>query len=93
MKSLLAQPRRLTLTLLCSAGLAVAATAVHAAVPRSDIARLDGSIGRTVDTYTDGARTGKADPFTDGADIRDPRSSFTDGAHVNDTRSSFTDGA
>jgi hypothetical protein len=95
MKTLLAQSRRLTLTLLCTAGLAVAASAVHATeltVPRDQI-RLDGSIGRTVDPYTDGARVGKVDLFTEGANIQDPRSSFTDGANINDPRSSFSDGA
>lgn len=93
MNTLLAQSRRLTLTLLCAAGLAVAASAAHAAELPTGQIRLDGSIARTVDPYTDGARVGKADPFTDGASINDPRSSFTDGAHVNDRRDPFTQGA
>ncbi|MGO4812288.1 hypothetical protein AB4156_22265 [Cupriavidus sp. 2MCAB6] len=101
----LTQPRTLAVTLLCAIGLSMAAASAHANSPVSDLARLDGSIGRTVDAFTDGARTGPRDPFTDGAHNgrRDP---FTDGAHngprdpytdgargTNEARSSFSDGA
>ncbi|MDF3834900.1 hypothetical protein P3W85_18330 [Cupriavidus basilensis] len=89
----LAQPRTLAATLLCAIGLSMAAASAHAATPVSDLARLDGSIGRTVDAFTDGARNGPRDPYTDGARIGQ-RDVFSDGARgVNEPRSSFSDGA
>ncbi|MGT2489941.1 hypothetical protein ACU4GD_03905 [Cupriavidus basilensis] len=50
----LTQPRTLAVTLLCAIGLSMAAASAHANSPVSDLARLDGSIGRTVDAFTDG---------------------------------------
>ncbi|QOT79773.1 hypothetical protein [Cupriavidus basilensis] len=89
----LAQPRTLAVSLLCAIGLSMAAASAHASTPVSDLARLDGSIGRTVDAFTDGARNGPRDPFTDGA-RSGPRDPYTDGARgVNEPRSSFSDGA
>ncbi|WP_420998112.1 hypothetical protein ACKI2N_033885 [Cupriavidus sp. 30B13] len=77
----LAQPRTLATTLLCAIGLSLAAASAHASTPVSDLARLDGSIGRKVDAFTDGARTTQRDAFTDGArSVSEPRSSFSDGA-------------
>lgn len=88
----LAQPRTLAVSLLCAIGLSMAAASAHAGTPVSDLARLDGSIGRTVDAFTDGARNGPRDPFTDGA-RSGPRDPYTDGARgVNEPRSSFSDG-
>ncbi|WP_011301680.1 MULTISPECIES: hypothetical protein [Cupriavidus] len=104
----LAQRRNLATSVLCALGLTLAAASgAHAASPVSDLARLDGSIGRVgnvdpyldgaklgkVDPYTDGAKLGKVDPFTDGANLgkRDP---YTDGARtVQESRDAFTDGA
>ncbi|MGO4332042.1 hypothetical protein AB4Z48_33060 [Cupriavidus sp. 2TAF22] len=89
----LAQPRTLAATLLCAIGLSLAAASAHASTPVSDLARLDGSIGRQIDAFTDGARQGPRDPFTDGA-LTGQRDAFTDGARsVSDARSSFSDGA
>lgn len=50
---------------------------------------------RSADPFTDGARVGARDVYSDGArSVQDARSPFTDGAHdVRDARSSFTDGA
>jgi len=93
MKTTLAQPRTLAATLLCAIGLSLAAASAHASTPVSDLSRLDGSIGRKVDSFTDGARSGPRDPFTDGARTA-LRDAFTDGARgVNEPRSSFSDGA
>ncbi|MBP0621037.1 hypothetical protein [Cupriavidus consociatus] len=90
----LAQRRNLALSLLCAAGLSIAAAAAHASEPLSDIARLDGGIAHVgkADPFLDGARIGRADPFTDGARQGkvDP---FTDGAAITDRRDSFTEGA
>ncbi len=51
----LAQPRTLAVSLLCAIGLSMAAASAHASTPVSDLARLDGSIGRTVGERVDSA--------------------------------------
>ncbi|MDW3686058.1 hypothetical protein RA280_30820 [Cupriavidus sp. CV2] len=77
----LARTTTLAATLLCAIGLSLAAGAAHATTPASDLVRLDGSIGRKIDGFTDGARIGQRDVFTDGArGVNEPRDSFTDGA-------------
>lgn len=91
----LAHSRRLSLALLCAAGLSLTAGAVHASQLDSDLLRLTGSAAHVgkVDPYTDGA-FGKRDPYTDGA--FGPRSPYTDGArgeHVSDARDRFSQGA
>ncbi|MGO4306994.1 hypothetical protein [Cupriavidus sp. RAF12] len=91
--------KTLALSLLCAIGLSVGATAAQASQPLSDLARLDGSIGRvgSVDPYTDGARgvTEKRDVYTDGArTVSDKRDPYTDGARtVTEKRDGFSEGA
>lgn len=72
-------------TILCTIGLTLGASAAQAAQPATDLARLDGSIGRV----------GKTDPFTDGArGVNEPRSPYSDGARsVTEPRSPYSDGA
>lgn len=88
----LAQPRLLALSLLCAAGLTVAAASAHASPLASAVHDGAARVGK-IDPYTDGA-FGKRDPYTDGA--FGPRSPYTDGAraeHVRDARDGFSQGA
>jgi len=89
--------KTLALSLLCAIGLSVGATAAQAAQPVSDISRLDGSIGRKVDPYTDGARgvTEKRDVYSEGArSVTEKRDVYSEGARtVTERRDAFTEGA
>ncbi len=87
----------LALSLLCAIGLSVGATAAQASQPISDLARLDGSIGRKVDPYLDGARsvTEKRDVYTEGArSVTEKRDVYTEGARtVTEKRDIYSEGA
>lgn len=89
--------KTLALSLLCAIGLSVGATAVQAAQPVSDLARLDGSIGRKVDPYLDGARsvTDQRDVYTEGArSVTEKRDVYSEGARsITEKRDAFTEGA
>lgn len=89
--------KTLVLSLLCAIGLSVGATAVKAAQPVSDLARLDGSIGRKVDPYLDGARsvTDQRDVYTEGArSVTEKRDVYSEGARsITEKRDAFTEGA
>ncbi|GJG94503.1 hypothetical protein [Cupriavidus pauculus] len=89
--------KTLALSLLCAIGLSAGANAALASQPVSDLARLDGSIGRKIDPYLDGARsvTEKRDVYTDGArGALEKRDVYTDGARgVTEKRDGFTEGA
>nr|WP_315597560.1 hypothetical protein [uncultured Cupriavidus sp.] len=82
---------------LIALGLSIGATAAQAAQPLSDLARLDGSIGRTIDPYLDGARgvTEKRDVYTEGArTVTEKRDVYTEGARtVTEKRDVYTEGA
>ncbi|MDT6963251.1 MULTISPECIES: hypothetical protein [unclassified Cupriavidus] len=89
--------KTLALSLLCALGLSVGATAAQASQPISDLARLDGSIGRKIDPYLDGARgvTEKRDVYTEGSrSVTDKRDVYSEGARgVTEQRDAFTEGA
>lgn len=89
--------KTIALSLLCAIGLSVGATAAQASQPVSDLARLDGSIGRKVDPYLDGARgvTEKRDVYTEGArSVTEKRDVYTEGARtVTEKRDIYTEGA
>jgi hypothetical protein len=89
--------KTLALSLLCAIGLSAGATAAQASQPVNDLARLDGSIGRTIDPYLDGARgvTEKRDVYTEGArSVTEKRDVYSEGARtVTEPRDTFSEGA
>ncbi|KAI3592158.1 hypothetical protein ACIPID_13995 [Cupriavidus sp. CER94] len=89
--------KTLALSLLCAIGLSAGATAAQAAQPLSDLARLDGSIGRKIDPYLDGARgvTEKRDVYSEGArSVTDKRDVYSEGARgVTEKRDVYSEGA
>lgn len=89
--------KTLALSLLCAIGLSAGATAAQAAQPLSDLSRLDGSIGRTIDPYLDGARgvTEKRDVYSEGArSVTDKRDVYSEGARaVTEKRDVYSEGA
>ncbi|RZT29365.1 hypothetical protein [Cupriavidus agavae] len=89
--------KTLALSLICAIGLSAAATAAQASQPVSDLARLDGSIGRKVDPFTDGARgvTEKRDVYTEGSrSVTDKRDVYSEGARgVTEKRDVYSEGA
>lgn len=76
---------------------AVAALASFGALAQSSSipATSDGNthIGGPRDPYTDGAKAGRFDVYSDGARITDRRDPYTDGARITDRRDPYTDGA
>ncbi|SDC71833.1 hypothetical protein SAMN05216345_103411 [Cupriavidus sp. YR651] len=91
----LARTTHLAAALLCAIGLSLAAGAANATTPASELVRLDGSVGRKVDAFTDGAGIVQRDVYAGGArSVHEPRDVFTDGARsVHEPRDVFTDGA
>jgi hypothetical protein len=89
--------KTLALSLLCAIGLSVGATAAQASQSVSDLARLDGSIGRKVDPYLDGARgvTEKRDVYSEGArGVTEKRDVYSEGARgVTEKRDVYSEGA
>ena len=71
------------LTPLCVVALVTSATLAHASNRAVDMATVDSAAHATGprDPYTDGARTGKFDVYSEGAKITDKRDPYTDGAH------------
>ena len=71
------------LTPLCVVALATFATLAQASNRVVDMAAVDtaGNATGPRDPYTDGARAGKFDVYSEGAKITDKRDPYTDGAH------------
>ncbi|KJK14257.1 hypothetical protein UB46_38925 [Burkholderiaceae bacterium 16] len=65
------------------AALAAFATLAHASSIPTDTAISDRKthVNGPRDPYTDGAKAGKFDVYSDGAKVTDRRDPFTDGAH------------
>ncbi|AMP37681.1 hypothetical protein [Ralstonia solanacearum] len=71
------------LTPLCVVALAASATLAQASNRVADMATADAAAHVTGprDPYTDGAKAGKFDVYSEGAKITDKRDPYTDGAH------------
>lgn len=69
---------------LAAAALASFAAQSYAFAGRADSTCADCSthVAGHRDPFTDGAKTGKFDVFTDGEKVTDPRDPFTDGSHA-----------